>query len=369
MLDFKIEIGETVVINDIKISRINKLHYVVNNNDVKLKKKEVLSLVNGECDIVDIINRHLEIYNKEYRAERIDDECFLCDSKLYIRGANYISTYDVDDSGENIEKVSEDILKKFYDKIEGRLFDTLMQSYNSYPKFEKVHFIFYSEETKSETLIRHCTDSFAYDDRFDYVYATYDKQISDIVKLGLDKISNLFGSRGKNGFFTYKSSSVENMWKTRYKTYYNEAYELIKGIKDRDELERVLNNYYNSKKEAILNEIDLIMRSEEEYKRRSEEEAKKRYTYNYTHTTSTNENRDRVREMVKGMTYKQACKLLHPDICKIENAKELFQELQANKDRWFDGDGNWCETIWRTKGKSKESTWDGRDRRKSGFPF
>lgn len=351
MKDFRIEIGETIRINDVEIYRINRLYYYVNGDkDVKCKKSAALEVINNKETHINgnvdwsYVNKCLKLAGKE-QVELYNEQIVIdhTNKDIWVDGDGIVDTYEYDENGEQLFEASEDIKDRVATLIDEIAFRTgIEQDWNNMPTLKNYTVRLYNNKHTSNEIFKHFIND--YDSRLEYVYIDHWgdplNTACELLRSKIQIVHSWFLDKHYEGFgVKYISSSVENHWKTHYKDIYNKIYQQIKDCKNKKDLEVELDKWINTNKFKWVHEIERIRQAEQEYAWKSQQEANKRrdeWFKNYFNQATESKEDLEIKEMVKGMTYKQACRFSHPDISKLENAQEVFQTIQKHKDKWFD---------------------------------
>lgn len=355
-----IDVDDVVVINDVKIKRVNKIYYNINDDTTKVKKSAVLEVlnnrevwINGNIDWV-LVNKYLSQAGKE-TIELYDEQIVIdhANRTIYIDGEGIVDTYEYDENGESIWECDDSLLKEITDIVdECMLKEGLDQHYNGEPYFRNYSVNMYDNKISTTDMFRYVLD--AYNVCIDYVYPATDKySVNTELSKRIKTMEDWFIDKNLSGAFktVFLSDSVESYWNTNKEKIYQSIYDTIKGYNTRQELLDAMDRWIEENKFRYTNEIKRIMDAETEYKYKQAQEQKefegfykeyyeKSQKAKYNFKSDIDNDVKAIKDKVEGMTYKEACRLLHPDLNNGTTTEE-FQILQTWKDVWFDSKGKW----------------------------
>lgn len=375
--DLKIDIGDVIVVNDIRVERVSKIYYKV-NEEVKVKKHIMLDVLNdngsffnadGTINIQKIIDKAKSYYAVDLNVEQYADDVLIINDTVYIDYRNYADNFEIDEEGlhttdiRNQEKLNEiyaDIQNKrrqgrdsFTEDATGLSGACSRWTFRTEPSiFERVDFKLVDFKNIDEIIKLHCVEDYYGD------YISYD---------GYNSIRS-FIYNIKDEVERECAPKVNGLW---YSEKSRDEYELVYMRKVCMELREI------QWKCNTLDEVRVELNKWLEINRPKFKAEKQRMI---EIGMDKKELIKVVKELVKGKSYKQACRLLHPDMNRDTDTTEKFQILQDNKDKWFDKNGEWIEVFdwfgWSYKSDNRtEDNWrddiDKKNKRwkKTKYPF
>lgn len=354
MRDFKIEVGEKVNINGLNIERVNNIFYYVNDKQVKVKKKDVLFILNNKeevmmCGKIDLnkLNTQLEYAGRD-SAEKISDNIFIVNDEIFVYDPNLI----IPTQDNEYEYIESELSEEAKEELERQMNIWLMANGRAVTwdgreaRYKSLHIRAFNDDLTNRELFKHRVNDGqdCYNVHHIYEGAKYIDTINNILSKQFGKVSDLFHKN--EGFRPFKSASVENLWKNNAGEIISDEFsEVFKytDINDMDKAIKLMKEIADRLFTKYSIEIERVMKAEQEYKQKSEQESYKR-TYHYGFKAKTeSDTAQKVKKDVKGMTFKKAMMKHHPDrnLDNLGQATEYSQIINEYREIWWDNNGDW----------------------------
>ena len=354
MRDFKIEVGERVNINGLTIERANNIFYYMNDKQVKLKKKDVLFIINNKeevvmCGKIDLnkLNLQLDEIGRE-KSEKVSDNVFIIDDEIFVYDPNLI----IPTQDNDYEYIESELSDKAMKEITHQMNIWLMANGRASTwdgmgaRYKSLYIRAFNDDLKNKEMFKHRVNDGQDCNNVHHIYdeAKHIDTINNLFDKQFRRVSDLFHKN--EGFRPFKSASVENLWKNcAGKIISDEFAEVFKytDINDIDKAIKLMGEIADRLFTKYSIEIERVMKAEQEYKQKSEQESYKR-TYHYGFKAKVeNETAHKVKKDVKGMSFKKAMMKHHPDrnLDNLEKATEYSQIINEFRETWWDSNGDW----------------------------